>query len=366
MVSDILLVGEDVKRAKGIRDLLRQDAHAVTWLRHETRWRESERVVGAKVVVMAVASPHRVLGASGKPARGFPPPILIVQHEADLLSEIHLEERLVDHLESPFMAEDLLARVDALARLREGLRDPGRGARPSAAETRSAAPAWRRIGSRVAALLGSRVPRYSKPAAPYHEVAARLAEWADRRDGFEPGHAERVAGLSAMMADVLDLPDGEAAALLRAAMLHDIGKVALPVEVLRQAGPLGETQMRLIRTHPERGAALLRSLVGDDEVAQTVLLHHERADGAGYYGKKPDEVPRTARILAVAEAYDGMTTSRFSPPLTAERAQATLLERRGLQFDRECVDALLEALRPRPDVIPLSDFGRREGSSGVR
>ncbi len=351
-MAEILLVGEEKERARGIRDLLRQDAHAVTWVRHEERWREAERETGASVVVMAVSSPHRALAAPGRPSRPFAPPILLVRNETDLDGGVHLEERLVDQLRSPFTAEELLARVDALARVRERLRERAPG--PRGPQTGGNRPAWRRLGARLAAVLGARVPRLGKPSAPYHEVAARLAEWADRRDAYEPGHAERVAGLSAMIAEVVRLSDRETAALLRAALLHDVGKVALPVEVLRHPGPLEEGQMRLVRTHPERGADLLRCLVHDDEVALAVLYHHERADGAGYYGKRLEELPRAARILAVAEAYDGMTTSRFREPLAADRARATLAELRGGVFDSECVDALLEALRPRPEIIPLS------------
>jgi putative nucleotidyltransferase with HDIG domain len=351
-MAEILLVGEEKERARGVRDLLRQDAHRVTWLRQEERWREVERETGASVVVMTVASPQKALSAPGRAARGFPPPILLIQNETDLHGAVHLEERLVDRLRSPFTAEELLARVDALARIRDRLRERGPSRSATAGDTRRRA--FQRVGARLAAVLGSRVPRYAKPAAPYHEVAARLAEWADRRDGFEPGHAERVVSLSAMIAEVLQLEDREAAALLRAALLHDVGKVALPVEILRQRGPLEEGQMRLVRTHPERGAELLRCLVQDEEVAAAVRYHHERAGGAGYYGKTLDEIPRTARILAVAEAYDGMTTSKFRPPLTAERARATLAERKGVEFDSDCVDALLEALKPRPAIIPLS------------
>ena len=80
----------------------------------------------------------------------------------------------------------------------------------------------------MAALLGSRIPALSKPLEPYLEVAARVADWADRRDAFEPGHAERVTSFCAMMAETLRLDDHGTASLLRAAMLHDIGKVALP------------------------------------------------------------------------------------------------------------------------------------------
>jgi energy-coupling factor transport system substrate-specific component len=190
--------------------------------------------------------------------------------------------------------------------------------------------------------------------APYLEVAARVADWSDRRDGFEPGHAERVTNFAAMIADELGLGDGEAAALLRAAMLHDIGKVALPVEVLRQRKPLEESQMRLLRTHAERGAEILRALDSDDAVADTILHHHENIDGSGYHGRVGEQIPRSARILAVAEGFDAMTTSLVRKRLTIDAAIGLMRERRGCQWDADCVDALAGLLQPKPRAIVLT------------
>jgi len=163
-----------------------------------------------------------------------------------------------------------------------------------------------------------------------------------------------VATFSAMIADAMGLPDGEATSLLRAAMLHDIGKVAFPVEILRQPGPLDEEQTRLIRTHPERGAALLRVLDRDEDVARTILYHHERPDGSGYYGKAVEETPRAARILAVAETFDAMTTCRVRKQLDREAAMAAIRDQRGAQLDGEPVDALCDAMRPRTARVALS------------
>src|SRR5262249_28994491 len=163
--------------------------------------------------------------------------------------------------------------------------------------TGGAAP-WRAAARRVRALLGARIPRIAKPPGPYLEVAARVADWTDRRDGFEPGHAERVTAFAAMIADQPDLPDNEASPLLRAATLHDIGKGALPVEVLRRRGPLEDRQIRLLRTHAERGATILRALDRDETVAEAILHHHESIDGSGYNGRVGEAIPRAARILA--------------------------------------------------------------------
>ena len=203
-------------------------------------------------------------------------------------------------------------------------------------------------------MLGRRVPRLAKPPSSYLEVAARVADWGDRRDGFEPGHAERVTAFSALIADELDLADAEASSLLRAAMVHDIGKVALPVEVLRRKGPLEEGHMRLLRSHAERGASILKALDPDDEVVDAVLYHHEHVDGSGYFGRKGSDIPLHARILAVAESYDAMTTSMVRKTMTGDAALGLMQGQRGGQWDADCVDALTRSLRPRPRTIALS------------
>jgi len=146
----------------------------------------------------------------------------------------------------------------------------------------------------------------------------------------------------------------ETSALLRAAMLHDIGKVSVPVAVLHQQTPLQENQLRMIRTHPKRGAALVRALDRDQAVVDTVLYHHERPDGSGYYGARPDKTPRSARALAVAEVYDAMTSSRIRVRLSRDEALAQLSERKGERLDSDCVEALVDSLKPRPYVIPLA------------
>ncbi len=356
-MAEILLLGEDRQRAWGVRSLLREDGHAVYWHPMSHDWREAERDLLPELVVAPAGSAEAVLSAPGRPIRGFPAPVLLVQEGEDLLPDVRVDDRLVDRIESPFAAEELLGRVDALVRLRRVVLW-GRPDRAPLACGGAEGPAgtrrWRRIGSRIAARLRSRIPSRGKPAGPYLEVASRAADWADRRDAFEPGHAERVASFSAMIADGLDLSDGEAASLLRAAMLHDLGKVALPVEVLTQAHPLDTEQKRLIRTHAERGATLLRALDPDEDVARAILYHHERWDGSGYYGKSGEEIPRASRILAVAEAFDAMTSFRLRPAKDRESALAEIRGERGAQFDAQAADALCEAMRPRRPFVALS------------
>jgi HD-GYP domain-containing protein (c-di-GMP phosphodiesterase class II) len=109
-----------------------------------------------------------------------------------------------------------------------------------------------------------------------------------------------------------------------------------------------------MRTHPGRGAALLRALDPDEEVIRTVLYHHERSDGRGYYGKAGETIPRAARVLAVAEVFDAMTTSRVRAPMDWPEALADLERESGNGLDPACVQALVGALSPRKRGIPLS------------
>ena len=352
-MARVLLIGPERQRASGVRSLLRSEGHQVVWLRSVDRWRLHEREVQPELVVATVAAPEGILSRrSLRPLAGFPAPLLFVQQEGDILGDPHTEERLVDRLHSPFMGPELTGRVDALIRVRRVIRrqpvaDRGRGGD----ESRSALGG---LSHKLASWVNPGVPGQHTPRGPYVEVAARVADWADRRDAFEPGHAARVSGFCAMIAEALRLGETETSELLRAAMLHDIGKVALPMEMLHQKGPLEETQMRLIRTHPAKGAALLRALDPEDKVAQVVLCHHERPDGSGYYGKQPEGVPRTAFVLSVAEEYDAMTSSQVRAPLSPGRALKVLEEGKGHRYDRCCVEALTDSLKPRSSAIQLS------------
>jgi HD-GYP domain-containing protein (c-di-GMP phosphodiesterase class II) len=123
--------------------------------------------------------------------------------------------------------------------------------------------------------------------------------------------------------------------------------------MLHQKEPLEESQLRLIRTHPRKGAALIKALDRrDEQVADTILYHHERPDGKGYYGLENERIPLPARILAVAEVYDAMTSSQLREALTPDEALDRLQSSRGESLDADCVDALVDRLKPGPGSIP--------------
>jgi HD-GYP domain-containing protein (c-di-GMP phosphodiesterase class II) len=346
MMARVLLLGPDRQRAAGIHSLLAGDGHEVNWSRSSRHWPAQERELQPDVVVAAVATADAVLAEADRTAQHFAAPLLFVQSEGEFLRDLRLARRLVDCLASPFMGEELLARVDALVRVLRIVR----GAQ-GVDETRAG---WRRVGHSVSSWIQSRLPSQERPAAPYLEVAARVAEWTDRRDAFEPGHAARVTSFCAMIAEGLGMCEQETSELLRAAMLHDIGKVSLPTEILHQREPLAEGQRRLLQTHPARGAALLRALGPDDGVARVVLCHHERPDGTGYYGKLAAHVPRAAQALAVAETYDAMTSSLLGETVDSATALNILRSQSGPAFAADCVDSLIVGLAPRAASLPLA------------
>ncbi|MGZ8783923.1 MAG: bifunctional diguanylate cyclase/phosphohydrolase [Gaiellaceae bacterium] len=176
-------------------------------------------------------------------------------------------------------------------------------------------------------------------------AAASLAKAVDARDVYTGSHSERVSDLAARIATRLGV-DREQVELTRlAASLHDLGKLAIPEEILRKPGPLSETERVVLERHPQIGFRMLESL-GVDPVADWVLHHHERWDGTGY----PDalggeEIPLGARIIFVADAYDAMTSDRvYRGRLTDDEAIAELARCSGSQFDPEVVAALADEL----------------------
>jgi diguanylate cyclase (GGDEF)-like protein/putative nucleotidyltransferase with HDIG domain len=181
--------------------------------------------------------------------------------------------------------------------------------------------------------------------AARYRAAASLAKAVDARDAYTGSHSERVAELAARIAARIGA-DPELVELTRlAASLHDLGKLAIPEEILRKPGPLTEPERLVLERHPEIGFRMLESL-GVDPVADWVLHHHERWDGLGYPDGMPgEEIPLGARIVFVADAYDAMTSDRvYRSRLSAEEALEELERNSGSQFDPDIVEALADEL----------------------
>jgi diguanylate cyclase (GGDEF)-like protein/putative nucleotidyltransferase with HDIG domain len=176
-------------------------------------------------------------------------------------------------------------------------------------------------------------------------VMLDLAEAVDLRFSGSARHSETVGRYAEMMARELGLPDRHVSRVRLAGMLHDIGKIGVPDEILRKPGRLTEQELLVIRRHPELGVQILEhpSLA---DVRAWVGAHHERPDGLGYpLGISGDEVPLEARIVAVADAYEAMTSDRsYRDSIGHAGAQTELCRCAGSQFDLRVVEAFLAAL----------------------
>ena len=185
-----------------------------------------------------------------------------------------------------------------------------------------------------------------RPAIATHfNAATTLARTVDARDAYTGSHSERVALLAASVAAQLGLQADEVELLRVAASVHDIGKLAIPEEILRKPAGLSAAERLVIERHPQIGSSMLESL-GAKPVADWVLHHHEWWDGSGYpSGLAGHEIPLGSRIIHVVDAYDAMTASRpFRSPITHHAALIELERGAGGQFDPAIVEAFILAV----------------------
>ena len=187
-------------------------------------------------------------------------------------------------------------------------------------------------------------------------VSDALIQAVEAKDAYTGGHLRRVSEYAVAVGQKLGLRGRDLETLHYASLLHDVGKLGVPESVLRKEGPLDDHETGLMRQHPEIGARMLERLELLRGAAPLVLHHQERFDGEldgqhpGYpKGISGEEIPLGARVIAVVDAFDAMTTTRpYREALPVEEAAAVLRRERGRQFDPRVVDAFLDSLAERP------------------
>jgi putative nucleotidyltransferase with HDIG domain len=204
-------------------------------------------------------------------------------------------------------------------------------------------------GGRVGA--PGRIPTPEPSRGAIGALALALSE----RDRGTGEHAEQVVALAGAVARRLNLDAEEVERIAAAALLHDIGKVAVPDSILSKPGPLNDEEWEVMRGHSIVGERILRAVPGLGPVARMVRHGHERFDGNGYPDAlRGEEIPFGSRIVLVCDAYNAMTSARpYRDAMSPDDAMAELVANAGTQFDPRVVAALLDAIDGAP-VITLT------------
>ena len=173
-----------------------------------------------------------------------------------------------------------------------------------------------------------------------------LANALEAKDPYTRGHSERVSALSRGLASALGLAPGIIDIVGQAGLLHDIGKIGVPEAILQKRGSLSSEEWQIMRGHPVIGAQIVAPFEFFEGAARVIRHHHERWDGSGYPdGLLRDDIPLEARIVAVADVFDALTSARsYRPALTRDAARALVRQEAGRTLDATIVAALLDML----------------------
>ncbi len=232
----------------------------------------------------------------------------------------------VDFVTKPYQRDELLARVHthlALSRLSNHLEEM--------------------VEMRTAELKESE----RKLKSSLLDSISALASTVEIRDPYTFGHQNQVAQLAVAIAKELNLPADQIEGIHLASIVHDVGKIQIPAEILTKPGKLSDLEFRLIKEHSKAGYEILKYIEFPWAVAQFVLQHHERLDGSGYpQALRGDQIHHEAKIIAVADVVESMMSHRpYRPGLGIEAALGEISGHKGTLFDAAVVDACIALFR---------------------
>ncbi|MDI6892218.1 MAG: HD-GYP domain-containing protein [Actinomycetota bacterium] len=207
---------------------------------------------------------------------------------------------------------------------------------------------------------------YRKLRGAYEGTVRSLVKAIEAKDPYTAGHSERVADYAEKIARQLGMREDEVEVLKYAALLHDVGKMGVTKKILNKIGQLSDTEYKKVQEHPVIGANILKEIEFLKSIIPSVFHHHEHLNGRGYVdGLKGEEIPLMARILAVADSYDAMTSTRpYRVSLGKDEVVEELISCCGEQFDRTVIEAFLKVLGVEADFEEIISKAREGRSKG--
>ncbi len=202
------------------------------------------------------------------------------------------------------------------------------------------------LGSQAAVAMEN-ASLYKRLKDAFLHTSEALAEAVNSRDPYTGGHVRRVENYSLLMGEALGLDEKDSEDLRLAAILHDIGKIGIDDAILRKAEPLSPEEEAMMQRHPEIGGRIMSFVTEMRDIIPGVRHHHENYDGSGYPdGLKGEDIPLHARIIAIADAFDALTTDRpYRKAVTMEEALGVLRRYRGSRFDPGLVDIFCRLIK---------------------
>lgn len=187
---------------------------------------------------------------------------------------------------------------------------------------------------------------HRKTEQMFLQTVTALSEAVDAKDRYTSGHSKRVAKYAREIATRMGKTRKEQREIYRAGLLHDVGKIRIPEEIINKPGRLTEEEYETIKVHPITGYNILRGISNDSRIAFAAKYHHERYDGTGYpNGLRGEEIPEMARILGVADSYDAMASTRsYRDALPQDVVRKEIENGKGTQFDPKIADIMLKMI----------------------
>jgi hypothetical protein len=202
--------------------------------------------------------------------------------------------------------------------------------------------------------------RFTSLQAAYTDTIRSLVAAMEKKDPYTRGHSQRVAAYAVLIGQKVGLDSRSLSDLENAALLHDLGKLALPVAILRKSGTLDQAEWQAVKEHPLVGSRMVGMISPLKRLSSAVEGHHERLDGSGYpAGLAGDDVSQSARILAIADSYDAMTSDRpYRPGLSREAAISELYACSPQKLDGRLVSLFV-------DCLPCDEESQAEAASVI-